>query len=315
MKLHDNSSITAWIMISRPLIVFISVFGALVGGLNVHVQPSVDGTMGAVNTESILLLILGAGFLGAGLMIHNDVTDLASDRINKPYKILPRNILSPRTASLAGIVMMLVSVLVSFIHVGQEGWRVNRSCGILTVLIFAIGILYNYRGKSMGLWGHVFVAFGVGSIPLWGALKLFPSAWRYMFPLAFSIFIMEIGREIMVCIQDYDGDRKAGFLTLPVRIGRRNAMYAVLPFYIGFILLIPVPYCGYAGFPKIFSPLYLTGASIFALVLFYTWERSYNALQSGDPDEIFRVFERYIRTGTRVAVVFFQFILCMEILF
>ena len=315
MKFQSNSPVAAWIMISRPLIVFISIFGALVGGLNVHNQPGIDLTFGVVNFTSVFLLVLGAGFLGAGLMVHNDVTDLPSDRINKPYKLLPRKVISPRAASRAGIGMMLAAVIFSSIHVLPGEWRVNWLCGLLTLSIFLVGILYNHRGKSMGILGHVFVAYGVGAIPFWGAVKLFPSAWRYMFPLAFSIFIMEIGREIVVCVQDYDGDRKAGFHTLPVRVGQKKAMYAVLPFYVAYLLCFPVAHIGWLGFPKIFSELYMWGASLFGVMLFATWVRSYAALRRDDPDHTFRVFERYIRTGTRLGVVFFQFVLFLEIFF
>ena len=56
-----------------------------------------------------------------------------------------------------------------------------------------------------------------------------------MFPLALAIFVMEIGREIMVNAGDFNGDLKAGYKTLPVLLGRKKAMYVALIFYIAFI--------------------------------------------------------------------------------
>lgn len=37
----------------------------------------------------IIMILLGSAFLSSGLMVHNDVTDLKSDEINRPHKPLP----------------------------------------------------------------------------------------------------------------------------------------------------------------------------------------------------------------------------------
>jgi geranylgeranylglycerol-phosphate geranylgeranyltransferase len=309
----------AWFRIVRPPIVFISIFGALVGALNVTIAQDID-----VNSGSLFLTILGAGLLSAGLMVHNDFTDLESDKVNRPHKPIPRGIISPETAKNTGIILMILSIGVGFfINIFEWGnslsnndiltpMGINLPCGILTLVVVIVGIYYNKDGKYTGLTGHVLVAFGVGVIPYWGAIAVEPTDLISMLPLALSIFVMEIGREIMVCAGDIKGDIEAGFKTIPIMMGRLNSMYFVLIFYIGFLPLYPISYYGWFGFPRIFDEIYLVGATLFAAILFITWADTLRVTKKGNDDHTWKAFERNIRTGTRVGVIFFQIILFIE---
>ena len=312
----------AWFRIIRPPIVFISVFGACVGALNVTLAQDL-----AVNTGSLLLTIIGAGLLAAGLMVHNDFTDLESDRVNRPHKPIPRGIITPRTAKYTGIILMVLAVIVGFFinifefqadNLFNDPIRplgLNLPCGLLTVIVVITGIYYNKAGKYAGITGHIVVAFGVGVIPYWGAIAVQPTDLVSMLPLAVSIFIMEIGREIMVCAGDIKGDIKAGYKTTPIKMGRLRSMYFVLLFYIGFLPVYPISYFGWFGFPKIFGEIYLAGATVFAIILFLTWADTMRVAKRGDDERTWQAFERNIRTGTRLGVIFFQMILFVEVFY
>lgn len=305
----------AWIQIGRPLIIFISVFGALVGALNLRAWTGAPILADWSTGEWRLLweLVIGAALLSAGLMIHNDVTDYPSDQVNRPWKPLPRGAIGHATARWTGIACMVAAAVVATLHHRPDGsFALNPSCGLLTVAIVASGIFYNDRGKMHGMWGHTIVAFGVGAIPLWGALQLYGAQGWAMLPLAAAIFVMEIGREIMVCIGDMPGDREAGFRTTPLRLGRDRAMRRVLWFYTGYLVLLPFPFTGIGPFPPLFGRVYLAGALLFAAILFATWVATWRTIRSGDEERIFRSFERYIRLGTRLGVVFFQLVLFLE---
>ena len=159
------------------------------------------------------------------------------------------------------------------------------------------------------------MAFGVGAIPLWGAWAVRPYTWsdlEIMIPLAMAIFFMEIGREIMVCIGDLEGDRAAGFLTTPVRAGREFSMYLVLFFYTLFIPLYPISYFGILGFPRVFGLPYMIGATLFIIILYLTWFNVRRVVRTGNEKRIWHAFELNIRTGTRLGVVLFQVLLFVE---
>ncbi len=309
------NKIEAWFRVVRPPIVFISIFGASVGALNVTLAQHVY-----LDPFAFLLLIISSGLLAAGLMVHNDYTDLASDRVNRPQKPLPIGIIAPRTANIVGIVAMGLAVILSFCttltlepNAAYLPYGLNLPCGFLTLIVMLVGILYNRVGKYTGLTGHVMVAFGVGVIPYWGAIAVHPTDLVSMVPLAIAIAVMEVGREIMVCAGDIKGDIKAGYKTTPVRMGRERSLWIVLLFYLGFIPIFPISYFGWFGFPVMFGWLYLWGAIIFEIILIITWLDTYRVMKKGDDSKTWRAFERNIRTGTRLGVIFFQFILLFEV--
>ncbi|MBU0498078.1 MAG: UbiA family prenyltransferase [Candidatus Thermoplasmatota archaeon] len=312
------SSVIAWLRIIRPPIVFISFLGALVGALNASAYLN----NGPINLSlyQIIMIILGASALAAGLMIHNDVTDLLSDKVNRPHKPLPAGRITIQTARIAGVLLMVLSVFIALlITIDLKSSvsiieQLNWTCGFFTLLIVIVGLYYNYYGKFHSLIGNITVAFGVGAIPFWGAIAIAHEHLLLMVPLAFAIFIQEIGREIMVNAGDYQGDLKAGFQTLPVQIGRKKAMWIALIFYLLFIPIYPIPYFGWFGADPVFSSsyFYIIGGTVFAISLLLTWVLTYLVVIKKDEEKIWSAFERYERTGTRAMVIFFQIMLLLE---
>ena len=303
----------AWLRIIRPPIVFISCFGALVGAFNAIIYLN-NGTI-ALSLSQIVLFLLGAASLASGLMIHNDVTDLKSDSVNRPNKPLPAGKIGIKTAQLIGLSLMVFSIFVALLINYWETQELNWPCGILTIFIVILGIIYNYFGKYHGIFGHVAVAFGVGAIPFWGAISVAPQRIFLMAPLAIAIFIMEIGREIMVNAGDFKGDLEAGYKTLPVQLGRKKAMYIAIIFYLAFLFIYPIPYFGWFGADPIFGLSYLIGATLFGISLILTWILTYRIVIKNDEERIWDAFEKYERTGTRIMVIFFQIMLFVEVFY
>ncbi len=305
------NKLLAWLRIIRPPIVFISCLGALVGALNA--SSFLNNGKIDISFFQLSLIILGAAFLSSGLMIHNDVTDLKSDKVNRPHKPLPSGKLKVNTVRITGIILMILSIFVALLINIYDSGPLNWWCGILTLTIVSVGVYYNNYGKFHGIFGHITVAYGVGAIPFWGALAVAPAYPFLMLPLALAIFIQEIGREIMVNAGDFNGDLKAGYKTLPILLGRKKAMYIALIFYLIFIPIFPIPYYGWFGFDKVFqSGFYIIGATIFALSLLITWILTYRVVLKNDEKKIWSAFEKYERTGTRLAVIFFQIMLFLE---
>jgi len=302
----------AWIKIIRPPIVLISCLGAVVGALNTAVFLDIN-----LSGFQVFMVLLGAGFLAAGLMVHNDVTDLNSDKINRPHKPLPSGLIGVKTAYITGLILMILSIFVALtINLKDEG-HLNWYCGVFTTILVVIGIYYNHYGKYHGIIGHIAVAFGVGAIPYWGSIAVFSKNYLLMLPLAVAIFTQEIGREIMVCAGDFTGDLKSGFKTIPVKLGRKKAMYIALLFYLAFIPIYPLPAFNWTGLdiPQIFGSVYLIGGTLFALSLLLTWLLTYRVVLQNNEKKIWAAFERYERTGTRVMVIVFQLFLLLEVFY
>ena len=305
------SKAIAWLRIIRPPIILISCLGALVGALNA--SAFLNNSTIALTIYQLLMIIFGASFLAAGLMIHNDVTDLKSDKVNRPHKPLPAGRIQINSARLIGIILMILSIFIALFINYTINNQINWICGLFTLAIVVVGLYYNHYGKYHGILGHTAVAFGVGAIPFWGAIAIAPGNLLLMFPLALAIFVQEIGREIMVNVGDYQGDLKAGFKTVPVQFGRKKAMLIALIFYLLFIPIFPIPYFGWFDASIVFSSLfYIVGGTLFAVALLLTWILSYRVVKTNDEQKIWVAFERYERTGTRVMVIVFQIMLFLE---
>jgi len=304
--------IFAWLRMVRPPIMFLCCFGALVSALNCAVFQGDN-----LSYFQIFMILLVPAFLSTGTMVHNDVPDLESDKVNRPYKPLPSGIIKVRTAYVTGLVLMFLSIVLAlFININDSG-TLNANCAILTTILVGIGVYYNYYGKKHGIFGHMAVAFGVGAIPYWGGLAAFPDQPFLMLPLGVAIFFQETGREIMVCVGDYIGDLKAGWKTTPVNLGRKRSMHVALIFYLMFIPLFLLPAYDWMGLgaAKIFGPVYLIGGSLLAIALLLTWLLSYRALLTNDEKKIWKAFERYERTGTRAMIIVFQIFILLEVFY
>jgi len=304
--------LSSWLRIIRPPIVFISCLGVLVGALNCAVYLHEE-----ISFFQIVMILLGSVFLSSGLMVHNDVTDLKSDEINRPHKPLPSGCIKVKTACVIGVLLMLFSIIVALLINIKDSHSLNWRCCFLTVGVMVVGLFYNCYGKYHGIFGNIAVALGVGAIPYWGALGVFPSEPFLMLPLAIALFVQEIGREIMVNAGDYVGDLKAGFRTLPVQIGRKRSLCIALIFYFAFIPIYLLPAYDWTGLgvPRIFGPIYLVGGAVFAASLLLTWILTYLVVLQNNEKKIWQAFERYERTGTRMMVIVFQVVLLLEVFF
>jgi geranylgeranylglycerol-phosphate geranylgeranyltransferase len=314
-------AVEAWFRVVRPPIVIISVVGVSVGALNVTLGRGED-LEGATYGMTCLM----AALLAAGLMVHNDYYDLPSDRVTRPHKALPSGAIKASTARDVGFVLMALAVAVGLLVRFPATGELDVVTALFAALVFLVGLYYNIRGKFTGLLGHAMVAFGVGLIPYMGAVPFHDYA--NMLPLAAGIAVMEVGREIMVCAGDIEGDRAAGFSTLPVRIGQRRSLLAALGFYVAsaplFFIYLPQivnwingPVQGWCGTPPVdgvqdividphmFGDLYLIGAGAFLATLLALWWLVWRA-------PAWESFERYIRTGSRVTIFLFQLLLVAE---
>jgi geranylgeranylglycerol-phosphate geranylgeranyltransferase len=303
----------AWIRMIRPPILFLCFFGAVVSALNCALF--MDKTL---SYYQILLLILTPAFLSTGIMFHNDITDLESDKINRPTKPVPSGILKEKTVYYTGLALMISSIFLGTFVDYRDTGTLNWQCGLFTFILVLVGLYYNYYGKHHGLVGHMAVAFGVGAIPYWGGIAVFPNQPLLMLPLAIAIFFQETGREILVCAGDLVGDLKAGFKTTPVRHGRKRSMQIALLFYLLFIPFFPLSAWDWAGIhmPQIFGVVYLIGGGILAASLLITWGLTYNVvIKTDDEKRIWKSFERNERIGTRVMIIVFQIFIFLELFY
>ena len=172
------------------------------------------GTIGARSVVAAVVTFL----VCAGAYTLNDLHDLASDRIVKPWRPIASGRLGRRTAITLVVLFWGLGGILSF----AGGRWTPAFWASWSFLLF----LYSWRLKSLGLIGHVAVSVVASSGFLLGALVVGHGvAGLVPFGIAASF---HLSREIVKAVVDVEGDRRTGVLTVAVRIGERRSLGLVL---------------------------------------------------------------------------------------
>jgi geranylgeranylglycerol-phosphate geranylgeranyltransferase len=183
------------------------IFTSSIIGLAVLLPALRSGVrfMDGVFSALPFFLASAAGFL------LNDVCDYERDRISKPFRPLPRGLVSPRAASLAGLALAIGACTVMLLSSPAGVCQVVQGAAIVGV------ILYNLVVAKVGWLKGPFAAL-LCMLPLVYVIN------RYGYPSSFWWIVVggycfSVGREILMDILDLEGDKSTGLRTLPMVIG------------------------------------------------------------------------------------------------
>lgn len=191
------------------------------------------------NIWEMVLGFLSVFLISATSLILNDYFDLESDRINAPERPLPSGVVTEREVVFLSCVVtalgFLAGALLSF-------WAL-----LVVILTWAVGFLYNWRFKKTGLPGNLMVSFSVGMTFIFGGIAVGKPFEVSVWFFGMLALLINLGEEIAADAMDVDGDRKAGSRSLPVMMGRENAIrisatlfflvivISILPFLLGWM--------------------------------------------------------------------------------
>lgn len=199
------------------------------------------------------LLVIAMISLAAGGNIINDIYDVEIDRINKPDKVLIGEKISERTANGWYIVLNLLAVGIGFYLANKVG---KPGFAALFIIISAMLYLYASYLKGKLLIGNILVSTLITtSILSVAVIDLLPAthlenqvsqsnAFRILLDYMMFAFLLNMIREIVKDIQDINGDKNGGLISLPIAIGRRRATNIV--FVLGVIAALAVVLYMYA---------------------------------------------------------------------
>jgi geranylgeranylglycerol-phosphate geranylgeranyltransferase len=173
--------------------------------------------LGVVPPLPALGLGFACGFLLSGsALITNDYFDLEVDQINAPQRPLPAGILTPAEVMTLGIVTALLG-LATAAAFGPLAFG-------LSLIIWLLGFLYNWRLKVAGLWGNLIVATSVGITFVLGGMAVgrpwSPTVWTF----ALIALDFDLAEEIAGDAMDAEGDWKRGSRSLALVYGRATAL-------------------------------------------------------------------------------------------
>jgi geranylgeranylglycerol-phosphate geranylgeranyltransferase len=154
--------------------------------------------------------------ISATALILNDYFDIETDRINAPSRPLPSGLVSKSEVLILSVVVALLGFLFSFL--------ISPQALAVTIGVWIVGFLYNWRFKRTGIWGNLFVAFSVGMTFIFGGIAVGNPFEVVVWYLAITTFLVDLGEEIAADALDVEGDRRTGSRSLAVVWGPERAM-------------------------------------------------------------------------------------------
>jgi geranylgeranylglycerol-phosphate geranylgeranyltransferase len=184
---------------------------------------------------------------------YNDITDIETDRSNRPGRPLPSGSLTLNEATNAMNLSLIFSILFLLIGALELSDSMIDEDVIVSagIWILAIILLISYEGvrgnrglKHRGLIGNIAIAAAIGMDVLFGASAVSGTADPKVISLAIMAFLFSLAREIIKDIEDMEGDIDRN--TLPKSVGVDNArsiawiftMAAFVSLFLPFILEI-----------------------------------------------------------------------------
>jgi len=209
--------------------------------------------------QKLILIFLVVYFgCSAGNTI-NDYFDVEIDKINRPNRPIPRGAITRKAAFYYGVLQYFIGLIIALLL----GW---------SAFLFALGayfltFVYAWKLKPLPFIGNVTVALLTAATPIYGAVGV--GRIDLAGYLAICAFLVNVSREIMKDIEDFEGDKRLGARTLPIMIGKKKS--GIIASIFGFLTIIssflPVKVgIGLGYLPIIIVDIMIAKASIDVLV-------------------------------------------------
>lgn len=247
------SFIKGCFQLTRPVNLIIGFLSIFIGGF---VTGSIDPL------ARLILACISGTLVMAGANVINDVYDLEIDRVNKPQRPLPGGRVSVVFARFYAVFYFIAGCAVAaFIHLPGFCIAVTASFWLY---------LYSWKLKRTVLWGNFTVAFITGLAFVYGGLAI--GRWKQALVVGIFAFFFHFAREIIKDMEDMEGDRSDGVVTLPIRYGIRHAQIGVTLLIAALLGLTVYPYLAHI-FNRLYFMVVLAGVNpVLCFVVISMWK-------------------------------------------
>ena len=169
----------------------------------------------------------------AGLYL-SDFLDRKLDKIEKPHRPIPSGRIHPYEALFIGAIFAGAGLIFSF-YLG-----IYNLALVFVVAFLVLG--YANFSKSHGIIGNInrglvtVAAFFYGVFSIGVSIEMIP---LYIWILSFVFLVHDTNSNLVGAIRDMEGDKKGGYVTIPVKYGLKNSIIIslILSFIWYFILI------------------------------------------------------------------------------
>jgi 1,4-dihydroxy-2-naphthoate polyprenyltransferase len=224
-----------WIAAARPRTLPAAVAPVLVG-------TALAGTEGVFRPLAFVCALIGSVFIQIGTNLSNDYSDArrgadTEDRLG-PVRVTAGGLMPPRQVLVGTYVAFGIAVAAGAYLIAIAGWQllVVGAASILAGVLYTGGPRpYGYEGL-----GELFVFLFFGVVAVVGSYYVQTEHLRWTaFALSVPVGLLVSAILVVNNVRDIETDRRAGKLTLAVRLGRERArkLFAAM---VGLAFVAPV---------------------------------------------------------------------------
>jgi len=173
--------------------------------------------------------------LNAASNALNQATDVVSDSLSKPYRPIPKGIISPWAATCVSFILYFIAILLSTV--------VHQVFTIFVSIIAVFSVTYSLppRMKDKLFVNQLWIALPRGLLGILASWSVFGNPFHIV-PLTIGMIAMLflIGGSVTKDIMDSEADKKAGTRTLVNIYGTRTAAFIAFPFMFFPFTMIPL---------------------------------------------------------------------------
>jgi geranylgeranylglycerol-phosphate geranylgeranyltransferase len=223
-----------------------------------------------MNILDMVKLFSTAFFIGSGGNIINDYYDRNVDAINKPWRPIPSGLIKPREALIMSLIFFVIGMLLALSH--------SIVCSLIAFIAIVLVYLYSYCLKKVFLVGNITIAFLTALAIIYGSA--FSQFTIHVALASLYAFLFNLGREFLKGIEDVEGDKMFGIITIASIYGTQVAFYISVTVFILLIMLSIMPIF-ILGYGVAYAVLALFVDVIVIISLMYARSlRSYDALKA-----------------------------------
>lgn len=245
---------------------------------------------------TFLLILLCMVFARSAAMAFNRWLDKHFDAKNPRTAIreIPAGIISANSA--------LLFVILNCIGFVVTTWFINPLCFYLSFVALFVILFYSYTKRFTPLC-HLVLGLGLSLAPIGAYLAV--TGVFHIVPVLFSLVVLcwVSGFDIIYALQDEEFDRSQELHSIPVWLGRKNALrFSELLHVVAGILVVSIGFIGY------FHLLYWLGTALFIGMLVY----QHSIVK---PDDLSRVNIAFMTANGIASVAFAVFVVSDMLVF
>jgi len=237
--------LSAYIKIIRPgNLLIIILTQVLFRFFIVDTYFGLGGAESGFNYIEFMILVLATILIAAGGYVINDLYDIKADEVNKPEKVIAGVYISKKTLKFYYVALTSTGVLLGVLL----AFRVSfLSLGLIFPAVAIMLWLYSSEYQHTALLGNLMIGLMSGLVVfiVWlfefFALRAQPLVYAEaaqtlgtigLIAGAYAVFafMATLIREIFKDIEDIEGDKAAGYRTLPLAFGKSTAKITAMAF-------------------------------------------------------------------------------------